>query len=106
MAQHLMGCYKQWLQRHEVSLGFIESTLEYGLEGATWLVASRSDGALVLSEACAAAVDLWKLLNESILRPGDQLPRWLAALEAVRHRRPKALGSGLLRNQCLQVVHT
>lgn len=85
MARRVIECYKQWLYRHEVSLGLIESALEYALEAATWLVASRSDGAVVASEACSVAVDLWRLLNESILKPGDELPRWLAALEAVRH---------------------
>lgn len=95
MAQHVIECYKQWLYRHEVSLGLIETALEYGLEAATWLVASRSDGAMVASEACSVTVDLWRLLNESILRPGDQLPRWLAALEAVsRHHASHSMQGG------------
>ena len=57
------------------------------LELATWFVGSRSDEVMLASEASSVTVTLWTMLNESILRPGDPLIRWLAVLDVVSHRR-------------------
>ena len=87
MAQRTFGAYRQWLHRHEHSLNNIESTVQVMLELATWFVGSRSDEVMLASEASSVTFTLWTMLNESILRPGDPLIRWLAVLDVVSHRR-------------------